>query len=104
MPKVAFGTFPSFESQPSKSSDHIYRTIGGKAQDFPSIQTARRVGVDYTLAAANAFTQPLAIKLSPWKKLRFVFCSGHGAARDEDASIWIFKDTRIIKVWARISF
>lgn len=38
------------------------RTIGGRATQFPDVETARKVSVDYTLAAAKAFSG-LASKL-----------------------------------------
>jgi hypothetical protein len=78
------------------------RTVGGQAQDFPNIETARKVGIDYTLAAANAFATTLAPRLgNTGRKFPFVFCSGHGAEQKEDARVWLFSDTRKIKVCGR---
>ena len=74
------------------------RCLGGKAQDLPDVETARHVGVDFTLAGANAFLDHLAPRLLPRKKFVFVFCSGKGAEWDQSKSLWIGQDTRRIKV------
>lgn len=70
--------------------------IGGKAQDFPDIETARRVSVDYTISAASAFAKALVPRNDD--KFRFVFCSGRGAEQDDSKSLWLFPATRKIKV------
>lgn len=78
------------------------RSVGGKVQDFPNIETARKVGIDHTLAAANAFATTLAPPLgNAGRKFPFVFCSGYGAEQKEDARVWPFADTRKIKVCGR---
>jgi hypothetical protein len=75
------------------------RTVGGKATDFPNIETARKVSIDYTLAAAQAFATNLAPRLvETGRKFSFVFCSGHGAEQNEDVRVWLFADSRKIKV------
>lgn len=57
--------------------------------------TARKVGHDYTLAAAQAFSQLGAGNATPF---RFVFASGVLAVRDQEKSVWILGETRKIKV------
>jgi hypothetical protein len=75
------------------------RTVGGKVRDFPDIETARKVGIDHTLAAASAFATTLAPPLAKaGRKFPFVFCSGQGAEQKEDARVWLFSETRKIKV------
>jgi hypothetical protein len=75
------------------------RAIGGKANDFPDVQTAKKVQVDFTLAAANAFVEKLLPALDE-KIFNFVFCSGGMASRDQEKSLWILQDTRRLKVAA----
>jgi hypothetical protein len=78
------------------------RTVGGKIQDFPNIETARKVGIDHTLAAARAFATTLAPPLGKaGRKFHFVFCSGNGAEQQEDARVWLFSETRKLKVCGR---
>jgi hypothetical protein len=55
---------------------------------------ARRVGHDYTVAAAKAFAQLGAENKTPF---RFVFASGALAVRDQEKSVWIMGETRKIK-------
>ncbi len=80
------------------------RCLGGKVGDFGGdVQTARKVGVEYTLAGANALIEHLVPKLEMGKKFRFVFCSGRGAEQDPAKSLWMMKDTRLIKVRPMLS-
>ncbi|KAI1204537.1 uncharacterized protein F4807DRAFT_329010 [Annulohypoxylon truncatum] len=72
-------------------------TLGGRAYQFPDVETARKVSVDYTLAAAKAFIDELAPKLPEPQKFRFLFCSGRGAEWDEKKNMRMFADTRRIK-------
>lgn len=74
------------------------RTIGGRAPQFPDVETARMVSVDYTLAAAKTFLTELAPQLSPGQKFRFVFCSGKYAEWDDTKHLSFMSDTRHIKV------
>ena len=73
------------------------RAIGGKVGDFPDLQTAKRVQIDYTLAGAEAFANKV-LPISNNNHFRFVFCSGEFASRDQEESLWFMKDTRRIKV------
>ncbi|KAI8630762.1 hypothetical protein F5Y19DRAFT_33361 [Xylariaceae sp. FL1651] len=71
--------------------------IGGRAPQFPDVETARKVSVDYTLAAAKAFTTELAPQLPEGRKFRFVFCSGKFAEWDDKKHLAFMSDTRHIK-------
>jgi hypothetical protein len=74
------------------------RCLGGKVQDFPDLQTARKVGIDFTLAAARAFLSGLCpILRENGQKFRFVFCSGRGAEWNQDRNLWYFAETRKLK-------
>ncbi|OAG39886.1 hypothetical protein AYO21_05952 [Fonsecaea monophora] len=75
----------------------VPRCLGGKVEDFPDLQTARTVGVDFTLAAANALVRGVCPTLPPEQRLRFVFCSGNGAEWHQDRKLWLFSDTRKLK-------
>ena len=67
-------------------------------ENFPDIATARHVSIDLTLKAANTFLKNLATLLPSGKKFQFVFCSGQSAEWNQSKSLWMFKDTRRIKV------
>jgi hypoxanthine-guanine phosphoribosyltransferase len=83
----------------SASLTLLQRTVGGKVTDFPNIETARKVSVDYTLAAAQAFATNLAPRLAEAeRKFSFVFCSGYGAEQKKDARVWLYADSRKLKV------
>ncbi|KAI0182102.1 hypothetical protein GGR52DRAFT_67504 [Hypoxylon sp. FL1284] len=71
--------------------------VGGRTTQFPDLETARKVSVDYTLAAANAFVAELAPKLPESQKFRFVFCSGKFAEWNQEKSLKMMEDTRKIK-------
>lgn len=76
-------------------TEKIARCLGGKVEDFPDVETARKVGVDFALAAANAFVRSIAPNGG---KFQFVFCSGKGAEWDQQKKLWMFSDTRKLKV------
>ena len=61
---------------------------------------ARKVSIDYTLAAAKAFgtsniTQQGDGKV---KKFRFVYCSGAAAEKDQTKPLWFMQNFRRIRV------
>lgn len=58
---------------------------------------ARKVGVDYTLAGAQAMHDHLPAHVEGDKKFRFVFCSGMMAEWDQDRPLYFLNDTRKIK-------
>ena len=66
---------------------------------MPNNDTARQVSVEYTLAAAKAFTtDPDPQDDSPPKKFRFVYLSGAAAERDQTKPLWFMQDYRRIRV------
>lgn len=77
------------------------RCIGGRHTPTSRWKTPDEyllVSVDYTLAAAGAFATGVAPYLPSWKKVRFVFCSGHAAELDQSRSLWVMGRTRKAKV------
>lgn len=76
------------------------RAIGGRVTQFPDVETARRVQVDFPIAALKAFLAELAPPLAAaGKKFRFVFCSGMYAEWDQRKTLAFMQDTRRIKVF-----
>ena len=65
---------------------------------MPDNETARKVSIDYTLAAAGAFGQDAALEDGKAKKFRFVYCSGGAAERDQTRTLWFMQDYRRIRV------
>ena len=63
---------------------------------MPDNDTARKISIDYTLAAAKAFSQDPANGAA--KKFRFVYCSGAAAERDQTKTLWFMQDYRRIRV------
>ncbi|KAI9812029.1 MAG: hypothetical protein M1827_004921 [Pycnora praestabilis] len=72
-------------------------TLGGKAEDFSSVAEASTVGIDYTLAAANAFATKLASHGVERGKFGFIYCSGMFAEMDQGKSLWFERENRKIK-------
>ncbi|KAH6971752.1 hypothetical protein BKA56DRAFT_594994 [Ilyonectria sp. MPI-CAGE-AT-0026] len=101
--KVSVIIHQDFSSYPQNILDQLQGceaciwTIGGRAPQFPDIEIYRKVQVDYTLAAANAFAESLASKLPEDKRFRFVFCSGKYAECDQDKPLAFLADTRHMK-------
>ncbi|EME81740.1 uncharacterized protein MYCFIDRAFT_78810 [Pseudocercospora fijiensis CIRAD86] len=85
--------------------------LGGKLQNFASLDEARKVGVNYPAAAAEAFATHLATALEPYEgyptsppkagqksfPFRFVYISVAGAEPDQFRKLWVMSDTRKIK-------
>lgn len=105
-PKLTVVIHEDFSSYPSdilaklEGAEGCIWCLGGKLPDFPSLDVAKKVCIDYTLAAANAFAETLAPRLKAQGKFRFVFCSGRGAEPDAGKGLWVFSDTRKVKVWS----
>lgn len=59
---------------------------------------ARKVSIDYTLAAARIFNQHLTPENNKGEKFRFVYCSGAAAERDQTKSLWFAQEFRRIRV------
>lgn len=57
------------------------------------------MSIDYPLAAAHAFANGIASKLSHAneEKFRFVFCSGHATELDQSKNLWVMGPTRKAK-------
>ncbi|KAL4862242.1 hypothetical protein BDV12DRAFT_207346 [Aspergillus spectabilis] len=55
----------------------------------------RRVNVEYTLAAVKAFTEYLTPGLG--NPLRFIYCSGAAAVRDQEKPLWLMPQMRRIR-------
>ncbi|SMR56908.1 unnamed protein product [Zymoseptoria tritici ST99CH_1E4] len=86
-------------------------SLGGSVQQFKDLDEARRVGVNYPVAAAEAFAGHLATALEPHTgfpekspgagekrfPFRFVFISGWGAEVDQFRRLWMYSDSRKIK-------
>ncbi|OJJ48238.1 hypothetical protein ASPZODRAFT_140552 [Penicilliopsis zonata CBS 506.65] len=68
-------------------------------------EAARKVCLDYTLAAVAAFEKVAennkdgnGNETLPTKKIRFVYCSGAAAERDQTKSLWFIQEYRRIRV------
>ncbi|KAJ5650304.1 uncharacterized protein N7484_004027 [Penicillium longicatenatum] len=57
----------------------------------PDDGTAKRVSIEYTLAAARVFQEVCQ------KPFRFVYVSGAGTERDQSKSLWVMQDYRRIR-------
>ncbi|KAI1419328.1 hypothetical protein F5Y12DRAFT_266691 [Xylaria sp. FL1777] len=71
--------------------------LGGHAYQFTELSTARRVSIDYPIAAANGFIDVLAARLPTDQPFRFVFVSACRAVWDEDKFHLFMRNTRRIK-------
>lgn len=66
---------------------------------MPDKDEAREICLDYTLAAARAFTpSDPAAGASGSGKLRFVYLSGAPSERDQSKGFWFMQDYRRIRV------
>lgn len=92
-----FSTYPPELLAQLAGAEACIWTLGGRAYQFPDVETARKVSVDYTLAAAKAFIDVLAPQLPAGQKFRFLFCSGRWAEMDEKKNMRMLADTRRIK-------
>ncbi|KAI0884564.1 uncharacterized protein GGS22DRAFT_163809 [Annulohypoxylon maeteangense] len=92
-----FSTYPPELLAKLAGAEACIWTLGGRAYQFPDVETARKISVDYTLAAAKAFIEQLAPQLPDPQKFRFLFCSGKWAEWDEKKNMRVFADTRRIK-------
>ncbi|KAK5994283.1 hypothetical protein PT974_04755 [Cladobotryum mycophilum] len=71
--------------------------LGGRRPQFPDAETFRKVSVDYTLTAAQAFIAYPAPHLPYGQKFRFVFCSGKNAEWDQTKRLTFMEETRKVK-------
>lgn len=66
----------------------------GKAR-IPDNNEARKIIIDYTLAAAKALTPSAS---TTGKKMRFLYLSGAASERDQVKPLWFMQDYRRIRV------
>ena len=93
-----FSTYPDSLLAQLAGAEACIWVIGGILSRFSSVEVARKVNVDFTVKAAEAFAKKLAAQVPEGKKFRFVYCSGKFAEREyETKSLWMFKDSRAIK-------
>ncbi|KAI1495373.1 hypothetical protein F5X96DRAFT_613213 [Biscogniauxia mediterranea] len=92
-----FSTYPPSLIEKLTDAEACVWSIGGRATQFPDVETARRVSVDFTIAAAKAFLDNLAPRLPDGRKFRFLFCSGKFAEWDDKKKLSFMSDTRHIK-------
>ncbi|CAH0034781.1 unnamed protein product [Clonostachys rhizophaga] len=97
IPHADFSTYPDDLLAQLAGCEACIWAIGGRATQFPDLDTFRKVSVDYTLAAARAFKQHLAPALPGGQRFRFVFCSGMLAEWDQQKSLLFMADTRLVK-------
>ncbi|MCJ1242994.1 hypothetical protein MMC30_000190 [Trapelia coarctata] len=90
-----FLSYPESLLQDIKGAEACIWALG-KAR-MPDNATARKVSIDYTLAAAKAFGQDSAPENRKAKKFRFVYLSGSGAERDQTKTLWFMQDYRRIR-------
>ena len=76
------------------------RAMGLLGRKAENTDTARRVNLDYTVAAAEAFDQVLASRPSERgnSNFRFLYLSGDMAVRDQKSSPWFLGDSRRMRV------
>ncbi|KAJ5102402.1 hypothetical protein NUU61_004624 [Penicillium alfredii] len=84
-----FRQYPDSVREAIHGADACIWTLG-KAR-MPDDETARRVSVEYTLAAARALQE------TAQKKIRFVYCSGGGAEKDQNKPLWFMQEYRRIR-------
>ncbi|EAQ92945.1 predicted protein [Chaetomium globosum CBS 148.51] len=92
-----FSTYPPALLSQLAGAEACLWAIGGRATQFPDIETYRRVSIDYTLAGARAFQEALVPQLPEGKQFRFLFCSGKFAEWDQDKPLHFMADTRHVK-------
>lgn len=79
----------------SQANDHD-RCLGLISTDQA---LARKVNLEYALAAANAFSTHLAPPLAnQGKKFRFCYTSGMAAVKDQEKPLWVLQEGRRMRV------
>ena len=66
--------------------------------DFSDYEAAKRVHLNFTLAAARAFADAVRGRLSPGKKFRFVYTSGVLSIKDQEGSAFFLGKFRRLRV------
>jgi hypothetical protein len=67
------------------------------AWKYPSADIARRVNVDYTVAAAEAWIRSFIPHLHKGSRFKFLYVSGLTVERDTEKKFLIMADTRRMK-------
>lgn len=99
-PKLQTLILSDFESYPESllvqlaDAEACIYALGDNDYSKPEIN--RRINLDYTLAAANAFANSLAprMKSTESRKFRFIYCSGFLTRRDQEKRLWFIGDMR----------
>ncbi|KAF7585263.1 hypothetical protein BBP40_011503 [Aspergillus hancockii] len=89
-PKATEIIHDDFSQYPSDLVDQLKGTkaaIGDRPVQFPGLNTAKRVGIDYTVVDAQAIN-----------RFRFLYCSGWGIEEDQSKNSWIEPEARKIKI------
>lgn len=66
--------------------------------DISNYEAAKRVHLDFTMAAARAFIEATGGHLSPGKRFRFIYTSGILSIRDQEASAYFLGKFRRLRV------
>jgi hypothetical protein len=86
-----FEVYPPELVEQLRGAEAVIWCIGGMIRSFPDVATARKVQVTYALTLAEALINS---KILP---LKFVFCSGAFAERNQGKRLWVLGETRKIK-------
>ncbi|GLA73571.1 hypothetical protein AtubIFM55763_004498 [Aspergillus tubingensis] len=91
-----FLTYPESLLQELRGAEACIWAIGvNRARDT---ETARRINIEYTMAAMRAFGTHLSSSVEEGgKKFRFVYLSGGMSERDQSRSLWMAGETRKIR-------
>ncbi|PNP44114.1 hypothetical protein TGAM01_v203344 [Trichoderma gamsii] len=93
-----FSQYPEEMMRRFEGAEICLWAIGGRVNQFNNDkELCRKVGVEYTLAAANAMLDHLADKVPSGKKFRFVFCSGKYSEWNQKRPLLFMADSRRIK-------
>ncbi|KAI9163909.1 Leucinostatins biosynthesis cluster protein T [Paramyrothecium foliicola] len=93
-----FSTYPDDLMEALAGAEACIWTIGGRVDQFNNDKAlCRRVGVDFTLSAANTMLLRLKTAVPAGRKFRFVFLSGKYAEWDQTKTLLFLADTRRIK-------
>ncbi|PVH79345.1 hypothetical protein DL98DRAFT_492929 [Cadophora sp. DSE1049] len=87
-----FLLYPASVLQELSGTEACIWALGGIPSRFPDLATARKVNIDYALAAAKAFVGTLSPQISTGKKFRFLYVSGHAVDRDLSKQHRFFND------------
>ena len=92
-----------FSSWPSSTVDQLSDVdacIWALGVAIADMETQRKVNLEYTLAAAEAFAKGIAPKTQErsGKKFHFVYTSGIMAERDQQRNLWVAGHARKLRV------